>query len=97
VGVEPGVVALAAAGSDLAATVRNLNQLYLHDLSESAGWDVAEATAFWLSIITELTAGRFTNYRVDRPEPVQVQAFTYPAQWGPHPVGLEGTGRRLNQ
>jgi predicted acetyltransferase len=169
VGVEPGVVALVAAGSEAAETVRNLNQLYLHDLSEGAGWDVAEdgrfaeedvagywqdprchpfllrvdgrlggfavvdgyshlsgrsgirdvaeffvlrryrrtgvgrraagllfdrfpgrwevrqlpgntaATAFWLSTITELTAGRFANYRVDRPEQVQVQAFTHPA------------------
>jgi hypothetical protein len=32
-----------------------------------------------------------TNYRVDRPEPVQVQAFTYPAQRNPHPIGLQGT------
>jgi predicted acetyltransferase len=167
--VAPGVVALVAAGTDLAATVRNLNQLYLHDLSESVGWDVAEdgrfaeedvagywqdprchpflfrvdgrlggfavvdgyshlsgeagiwdmaeffvlrryrrsgvgrraagllfdrfpgrwevrqlpgntaATAFWLRVIADLTAGRFTNHRVDRPEPAQVQAFTHPA------------------
>ncbi len=179
-GVEPSVVAVVTAGSDLAATVRNLNQLYLHDLSESAGWDAADdgrfpeedvagywqdprchpflvrvdgrlggfavvdgyshlsgesgirdiaeffvlrkyrrigvgrcaagllferfpgrwevrqlpgntaATAFWLSTIGELTSGRFTNYRVDRPEPAQVQAFTYPADRDPHPGGLEG-------
>jgi predicted acetyltransferase len=176
----PGEVALVAAGSGLSATVRNLNQLYLHDLSENAGWDCAEdgrfadqdvagywqdprchpfllrvdgglagfavvdtyshlsgesgirdiaeffvlrkyrrigvgrraagmlfdqfpgpwevrqlpsntvATAFWLSIITELTGGRFTDCRVDWPEPVRVQAFTHPAPPGgapPRPTG----------
>lgn len=173
--IKPGVVALVAAGRDQAATVRNLNQLYLHDLSENLGWEVAEdgrfadddvagywqdprchpfllrvdgrlggfavvdsyshlsgeagvrdvaeffvlrgcrrmgvgriaagelfdrfpgrwevrqllgntaATAFWLRVITELTAGQFANYRVERPEPVQVQAFTYPADPARHP------------
>ena len=47
-------------------------------------WEVRQlpantaATAFWVNMISTLTGGRFTNYRVDRPEHVQVQAFTHP-------------------
>jgi predicted acetyltransferase len=179
--VESAAVGLVAAGADLAATVRNLNQLYLHDLSESAAWDVTEdgrfadddvagywqdrrchpflirvdgrlggfavvdsyshlsgqsgirdiaeffvlrryrragvgrhaagllfdrfpgrwevrqlpgntaATAFWLSVIAGVTAGRFTRYRVEQPEPAQVQAFTHPAPRHPRPSGVDDT------
>jgi predicted acetyltransferase len=47
-------------------------------------WEVRQllgnesATRFWVSVIEEVTRGRFTNRRVVRPEPLQVQAFTYP-------------------
>jgi predicted acetyltransferase len=164
---NPAVVVVPA-GSGAASTIRSLNQLYLHDLSERAGWDVGEdgrfadadvdgywlddrsspflirvggklggfavvdnyshltgrpgvhdmaeffvlrryrrsrvgqraarllferfpgvwevremrsnaaASGFWLSVIGELTGGVFENYFVERPEPLQVQSFTYP-------------------
>jgi predicted acetyltransferase len=44
--MEPGSITVVPAGSETAATVRSLNQLYLHDLSEGAGWDVSEDGRF---------------------------------------------------
>jgi predicted acetyltransferase len=165
---KAAAVVVVPAGSTVASTVRSLNQLYLHDLSERAGWDVGEdgrfadadvdgywldsrshpflirvggklggfavvddyshltarpgvhdmaeffvlrryrrsrvgqraalllferfpgawevremrsnvaASGFWLRVIGEVTGGRFENYSVERPEPLQVQSFTYP-------------------
>ena len=39
---KTSAVVVVPAGCGVASTIRSLNQLYLHDLSEGAGWDVGE-------------------------------------------------------